>query len=90
MKLSQCLRFISRAKRIENANNRLTMLMGLPNRGTLGAHLVAIEKHRASGNMLDIRGNADRTYKYLQPLKVTRTIAFYNFNEAYQLHVYRL
>ena len=49
------------------------MLMGLPNRGTLGAHLVAIEKHRASGNMLDIRGNAERTYKYLQPLKVSYT-----------------
>ena len=64
------------------------MLMGLPNRGTLGAHLVAIEKHRASGNMLDIRGNANRTYKYLQPLKVTYTIAFFNFNEAHQLHVY--
>ena len=64
------------------------MLMGLPNRGTLGAHLVAIEKHRASGNMLDIRGNADRTYKYLQQPKVTNSKAFYNFNEAHQLHVY--
>ena len=56
------------------------MLMGLPNRGTLGAHLVAIEKHRASGNTLDIRGNADRTYKYLQPLKVTNSKAFYNLS----------